>query len=37
MSKFSKTRALYKRFVESDTFKEVYKDKTVGEQMKIEE
>lgn len=28
---------LYKRFVESETFKEVYKDKSVGEQMKIEE
>lgn len=36
-SKFSKIRALYKRFVESETFKEVYKDKSVGEQMKIEE
>lgn len=37
MSKFSKIRELYKRFVESKTFKEVYKDKSVGEQMKIEE
>ena len=27
----------YKRFTESETFKEVYKDKSVGEQMKIEE
>ena len=36
-SKFSKIRALYRRFVESETFKEVYKDKSVGEQMKIEE
>ena len=36
-SKFSKIRALYKRFVESDTFKEVYKDKSIGEQMKIED
>ena len=30
-------KELYKRFVESETFKEVYKDKSVGEQMKIEE
>lgn len=36
-SKFSKIRALYKRFVESETFKEVYKDKSVGEQIKIED
>ena len=35
--KFNKIRALYKRFVESETFKEVYKDKSVGEQMKIED
>ena len=35
--KFSKIRALYKRFVESETFKEVYKDKSVGEQIKIED
>ena len=35
--KFSKIRALYKRFIESEAFKEVYKDKSVGEQMKIEE
>lgn len=35
--KFSKIRALYKRFTESETFKEVYKDKSVGEQMKIED
>jgi hypothetical protein len=34
---YSKIRALYKRFVESETFKEVYKDKSVGEQMKIED
>lgn len=33
----SKIRELYKRFVESETFKEVYKDKSVGEQIKIEE
>lgn len=33
----SKIRTLYKRFVESQTFEEVYKDKSVGEQMKIEE
>ena len=37
MKKFSKIRTLYKRFVESETFKEIYKDKSVGEQMKIEE
>ena len=30
-------KGLYKRFTESETFKEVYKDKSVGEQMKIEE
>lgn len=30
-------KGIYKRFVESETFKEVYKDKSVGEQMKIEE
>lgn len=35
--KSSKIRALYKNFVESETFQEVYKDKSVGEQMKIEE
>ena len=35
--KSSKFRELYKRFVESETFNEVYKDKSVGEQMKIEE
>lgn len=34
--KFSKIRALYKRFVESEIFNEVYKDKSIGEQMKIE-
>lgn len=33
----SKIRARYKRFVESETFEEVYKDKSVGEQMNIEE
>ena len=33
----NKIRALYKRFVESEIFKEVYKDKSVGEQMKIED
>ena len=32
----NKIRELYKRFVESETFEEVYKDKSVGEQMKIE-
>lgn len=30
-------KELYKRFAESETFNEVYKDKSVGEQMKIEE
>ena len=35
--KINKIRELYKRFVESETFKEVYKDKSVGEQMKIED
>ena len=30
-------KELYKHFTESETFKEVYKDKSVGEQMKIEE
>ena len=35
--KINKIRKLYKRFVESEIFKEVYKDKSVGEQMKIEE
>ena len=35
--KISKIRALYKRFVKSKIFKEIYKDKSVGEQMKIEE
>ena len=34
---YNKIRTLYKRFVESEIFKEVYKDKSVGEQMKIEE
>lgn len=33
----SKIRELYKHFVESKMFKEVYKDKSVCEQMKIEE
>lgn len=33
----SKIRERYKSFVESEIFKEVYKDKSVGEQMKIEE
>ena len=33
----SKILERYKRFVESEIFKEVYKDKSVGEQMKIEE
>ena len=33
----SKIREIYKRFVESETFKEVYKDKSVGEQIKIED
>ena len=33
----SKIREIYKHFVESETFKEVYKDKSVGEQIKIEE
>lgn len=35
--KYSKIRELYKLFVESEIFQEVYKDKSVGEQMKIEE
>lgn len=35
--KISKFRTLYKRFVESEIFKDVYKDKTIGEQMEIEE
>jgi hypothetical protein len=30
-------KELYEHFVESETFEEVYKDKSVGEQMKIEE
>ncbi len=30
-------RELYRKFIESDLFKEVYKDKSVGEQIKIEE
>ena len=30
-------KGLYKCFAESETFNEVYKDKSVGEQMKIEE
>jgi hypothetical protein len=30
-------KELYKHFTESETFKEVYKDKSVGEQIKIEE
>lgn len=34
--KISRIRELYKRFVESEVFKEVYKDKSVGEQIKIE-
>ena len=33
----SKIRELYKRFIESETFKEVYKGKSVGEQMKIDD
>ena len=33
----SKIRERYKCFVESEIFKEVYKDKSVGEQMKIED
>ena len=33
----SKIREIYKRFVESEPFKEVYKDKSVGEQIKIED
>lgn len=37
MMKINKIRELYKRFVHSEMFKEVYKDKSVGEQMKIEE
>ena len=32
-----KIRTLYKHFVESETFEEVYKDTSVGEQMKIED
>ena len=35
--KIGKFRALYKRFVESEVFKDVYRDKSIGEQMKIEE
>lgn len=30
-------RELYRKFVESELFKEVYKNKSLGEQMKIEE
>ena len=30
-------KELYEHFVESETFEEVYKDKSVGEQIKIEE
>ena len=30
-------RELYRKFIESDLFKEVYKDKSIGEQMKIED
>jgi hypothetical protein len=30
-------KELYKDFTESETFEEVYKDKSVGEQMKIED
>lgn len=35
--KINKIRALYKRFIESDTFNEVYKDKSIGEQIKIKD
>jgi hypothetical protein len=37
MKPYETIRALYKRFVESELFKEVYKDKSVGEQIKIED
>ena len=37
MKPYETIRALYKRFVESETFKEVYKDKSIGEQMEIKE
>ena len=30
-------RKLYKQWINSDVYKEIYKDKSVGEQMKIEE
>jgi hypothetical protein len=30
-------RKLYEQWVNSDVYKEIYKDKSVGEQMKIEE
>ena len=30
-------KEVYKHFVESETFNEVYKDKSIGEQMKIKE
>jgi hypothetical protein len=30
-------RELYRKFIKSDIFKEVYKDKSLGEEMKIEE
>ena len=33
----SKIRERYKRFVESEMFKEAYKEKSIGEQIKIEE
>lgn len=35
--KNNKIRELYKRFVQSEMFKDVYKDKSVGEQMRIED
>lgn len=35
--KVSTIKILYERFVKSKMFQEVYKDKSVGEQMKIEE
>ena len=37
MKSSKKIRILYKHFVESETFKEVYKDKSIGEQIKIED
>lgn len=30
-------RKLYEQWINSDVYKEIYKDKSVGEQMKIEE